>query len=118
MPKKQEEAIFRTALIKHLKKHHCKVFRVEPPFRGKFGLGDLWVSCRGTKWAGWVETKSLKGRLSDDQIEFQADCLMFEVKYIVAKRVEDIDEIIPPSYSSKYNHIDDFYRKHPELKKQ
>ena len=114
----QPEAIFRTALIKHLRKHHCKVHRVEPAFRGKFGLGDLWVSCRQTKWAGWVECKAPAGRLIGDQEEFRFDCLTGGVKYIVAKWVEDIDVIIPKSYSSKYSHIEDFYRKHPEMRRK
>ena len=38
------------------------------------------------------------------------------VKYIVCRQVEDIDEIIPKSHSSKYKHIDDFYRKNPEMR--
>ncbi len=111
----QPEAIFRTHLIKHLKKHHCKTWRVEPAFRGKFGLGDLWVVSLNKKWAGWVETKALRGSLSSNQKEFQEDCVKCGVNYLVARRVEDIDIIIPPSHSSKYNHIQDFYRKHPEL---
>ena len=97
MTKQQLEAIFRTALIKHLRKHHCKVWRVEPAFRGKFGLGDLWVVCLRTKWAGWVETKALRGHISDDQKSCKEDCTKCGVKYLVARRVEDIDEIIPKS---------------------
>jgi len=107
----QPEAIFRTALIKHLKKHKCKTWRVEPAFRGKFGLGDLWVVSPNMKWAGWVECKSVGGTLSDHQKEFKAYCELCNVNYLVADRVEDIDILIPPSHSSKYNHIDDFYRK-------
>ena len=114
MTKTQEEAIFRTALIKHLRKHHCKVTRVEPAVRGKFSLGDLWVISKRMNWAGWVECKSLKGKQSDGQKEFEADCKLCNVPYIIARRVEDIDCIIPRSYSSKYNHIEDWYRKHPE----
>lgn len=113
MTKTQPEAIFRKALIKHLRKHHCKVTRVEPSFRGKFGLGDLWVICIKTGWAGWVEVKTPSGRLSDDQKEVMYDCELCGVKYIVARKVEDIDEIIPLSFSSRYNHIEDFYRRNP-----
>ena len=115
MPKQQPEAIFRTALIKHLKKHHCKVDRVEPAFRGKFGLGDLFVRCIKTGWGGWIEVKAIHGRQSKDQKEFEADCLVCGVKYIVAKRVEDIDEIVPKSLTKSYSHIYDFYRRNPNI---
>ena len=109
----QPEAIFRTKLIAHLRKHSCHVWRIEPAVRGNFGLGDLFVVCLKTKWAGFVELKSLRGVLSDDQKEFQEDCRVCGINYIVCKHVEDIDELIPTSHSSRYNHVDDFYRKNP-----
>ena len=113
MTKTQTEAIFRKALIKHLRKHHCSVLRIEPTQRGKFGAADLWVSCIRTGWAGWVEVKSPRGYLSKDQREFESDCMVCGVRYIIARRVEDIDVIIPSSFSSRYNHIEDFYRRNP-----
>ena len=94
------------------------MFRIEPAHRGKFGLGDLWVSCVRKGWAGWVEVKTPRGRLSEDQREFEADCIVCGVKYIVARYVEDVDEIIPSSFSNRYNHIEDFYRRNPEIKKR
>lgn len=89
-PRRKEEAIFRTNLISFLRRKGCKVFRIEPAFRGKFGLGDLWVSCRKTKWAGWVETKSLTGVLSDDQREFKEDCGICNINHIVARKLDDV----------------------------
>ena len=118
MTKTQPEAIFRKALIKHLRKHHCKVYRVEPAVRGKFGLGDLWVSCVRKGWAGWIEVKTPTGILNEDQREFEADCIVCGVKYLVVKYVEDIDEIIPASYSSIYKHIEDCYRRNPDQKEK
>jgi len=71
---RQEDKI-RTDIIKELRKHGYKVWRVEPSFRGKFGLGDLWVMHkRGvaswldknhqmTKHIVWIKAKELKDGL-------------------------------------------------------
>lgn len=51
------------------------------------GLGDLWISHRGVRWAGWWETKrQVGGRLSPAQLDFQEDCAACGVHYRVGDR--------------------------------
>ena len=92
-PRNREEDKFRNILIKFLRKKYCKVVRVEPSFRGEFGLGDLWVFCEATAWGGWVETKSLTGGLSDDQKEVRRLCVLCGIKYLVVRTLEEAERI-------------------------
>ncbi len=92
-PRNRPEDKFRGDLIKYLRKKGCKVVRVEPSFRGEFGLGDLWVFCEATSWGGWVETKSLTGDLSDDQKEFRRLCALCGIKYLVVRTLEEAERI-------------------------
>lgn len=91
---RRDEDKFRNILIKYLRESGCRVIRVEPSFRGDFSLGDLWVSCLRTRWAGWVEAKSNIGKLSPGQIDFQEICKLCGVRYIVARDLVDVYEII------------------------
>lgn len=84
---------FRNVLIKYLRIKGCKVTRVEPNFRGEFSLGDLWVLSSDTNWGGWIECKSLKGKLSDGQKIFKELCHQCKVNYIVACSLKDCDVI-------------------------
>ena len=92
-PRNREEDKFRNILIKFLRRKDCKVTRVEPSFRGEFGLGDLWVFCEATAWGGWVETKSLIGRLNDDQKEVRRLCALCGIKYLVVRTLEEAERI-------------------------
>src|SRR3990167_10543773 len=84
---KRDESKIRTDIIKELRKHGYKVWRVEPSFRGKFGLGDLWVMHeRGV--ASWLEVKALNGVLSKDQMDFQELCLKCRVHHLVVRSVQ------------------------------
>ena len=83
----REEDRIRPLIIKALRKHGYKVWRVEPSFRGKFGLGDLWVMHpRGV--AAWVEVKTPTGILSKDQMDFQELCLKCRVHHLVVRSVQ------------------------------
>ena len=65
------------------------VRRVEPAVSGEFGLGDFWVMNERKKWAGWIEVKTEKGRLEDEQKEIQRLCLVCGVNYRVVRSVEE-----------------------------
>lgn len=85
---------FRTALIKYLRDNKCRVFRIEPATRGKFGVGDLLVFSYKTKWGGFVECKSKTGIFSEDQILFEKLCKMSGINYLVASSFDDVSPIL------------------------
>ena|SRR3990167_11090027 len=90
---KRDESKIRTDIIKELRKHGYKVWRVEPSFRGKFGLGDLWVMHeRGV--ASWLEVKALNGVLSGDQSFFQRMCRNCKVNYHIVRSVQEALDIM------------------------
>lgn len=91
---KREEDAFRLVVIKVLRKNRMEVRRVEPVFRGKFGLGDLWVFCERTRWGGWVEIKTDTGTLNDDQEEVQRLCGICGVNYIIVRPGNDSADLI------------------------
>jgi len=85
VPNKAPETALRLDIIKYLRVHGCSVFRIEPAVRGKFGCGDLFVFCLGSKWGGWIELKSWKGSLSHSQVAFQNMCGETGINYIVVR---------------------------------
>lgn len=89
----REEDRIRPLIIEVLRKNGWKVARVEPAFRGKFGLGDTWISNRRIKMAGWCEIKSAIGEQSDDQIEFEEDCKICNVNYWLVRSEEEADTL-------------------------
>lgn len=93
-PRNRPEDAFRRELIDYLKRQGVIVRRVEPAVRGVFGLGDLFVFNLKTRWAGWIEIKAPMGRLSDDQKEVKSWCNICGVKYIVAKTLDDVGEVV------------------------
>ena len=114
----QPEAIFRTYLIAHLKKHHVKTWRLEPNFRGVWGVPDIWAFSPRMNKGYFIEVKrpGWKGELKGEQLDFQRLCDKCNVNHLIVSCVEDVDCIIPKANSSLYSHIKDWYRKHPELK--
>src|SRR3990167_2044538 len=89
----REEDRIRPLIIKALRKHGYKVWRVESSFRGKFGLGDLWVMHeRGV--ASWLEVKALNGVLSGDQSFFQRMCRNCKVNYHIVRSVQEALDIM------------------------
>lgn len=89
----REEDKLRPLIIKELRRLHWKVWRVEPSFSGKFGLGDLYCINVFVKLAGWVECKTPSGVLSPDQLEFQQLCKDCGVNYWVVRSVEECKKI-------------------------
>ena len=89
-PNKREEDAFRKILVDHLKKNGCVVRRIEPCVRGKFGVPDILVLCLKTKWGGFVEAKSLTGKLSEDQKEIIALFDLCGIGCLVARTLEDV----------------------------
>ena len=93
VPNNRDEDRLRPLIAKELRRLGWEVRRVEPCFRGKFGLGDYWVMHEYRKLAGWVEVKTLTGGLSADQQEIQRLCWICGVKYWIIRRVEDVKNI-------------------------
>lgn len=90
----QKEKEFRIELIKYLRKKKCRVWRIENSLQGYKGLPDLWVVNLKTFWSGWIEIKSLKGRLKPEQDEFRSLCKLTNVNHIVVRKKEDVTCII------------------------
>jgi hypothetical protein len=90
---RNDEAVIRTAIIKELRKHGYKVWRIEPSFRGKFGVADLIVMHKRGAHA-YLEVKSSTGVLSKDQKEFYDLCLACVVQYHVVRSVEEAVDIM------------------------
>jgi hypothetical protein len=63
------------------------IFRSLPKHTPK-GLADILAIKNGR--TVFVEVKGEKGRLSDDQLEFQKRCILADVEYVVAKGIEDV----------------------------
>src|SRR3990167_3064348 len=82
-PRNQPEALLRKEVIKHLREHGCKVWRIETAIIGQLGLPDLLVFSH--KGMFWVELKSLKGVFSIEQEEFRYLCFHYCVKHITAR---------------------------------
>ena len=95
MTYKHPEAEFRKRAIKFLRSKGCEVKRLENAITGKNNryFPDLWVFCLRTKWAGWVELKSMTGQLSHGQRDFQNMCHACGVNHIVAKRLDQLKGI-------------------------
>ena len=85
MPYRREADRIRTDIIKAMRKKGAKVWRVEPSFRGKFGLGDLWFMYPQRGFAGWMEVKSSNGKLSKAQRDFSRDCVRCNINYYVVR---------------------------------
>ncbi|MCB1711992.1 MAG: hypothetical protein KDH96_05835 [Candidatus Riesia sp.] len=85
VPYRREEDRIRTDIIKAMRKKGAKVWRVEPSFRGKFGLGDLWFMYPQRGFAGWMEVKSSNGKLSKAQRDFSRDCVRCNINYYVVR---------------------------------
>lgn len=81
----REEDRVRPIIIKALRKDGWNVKRVEPITSGKFALGDIWMSHRMMRMAGWGEIKSLTGKLSPDQKKFQEECSLCNILYWVIR---------------------------------
>jgi hypothetical protein len=84
-PYVRQEDADRKLIIDRLRKDFWKVTRVEPLYRGQFGLGDLWIRHQFDPLAGWAECKSATGKMGDHQEEFQADCQRCGVNYWVLR---------------------------------
>ena len=86
----QPEAVLRKAIVKELRRRGFQVWRIEPSFRGKWGVADLWFFSLRAAGGGWIEVKTPTGTLNDDQIEFERLCFENRIFYQVLTSVEDI----------------------------
>ena len=96
---RQLEAAFREKAKEYLLSKGCKIKKLENSIKGKKNnsFPDEWIVFRKTKWAGWVEYKSLEGKLSSgefSQEEFKEDCDFCNVNHIVARELKDFDVIL------------------------
>ncbi len=78
----------RTEIIKALRKRGATVFRLEPSFRGRWGVSDLLVFTPKDDMI-FMEVKTLNGIMSEDQNTFLRLCMLSFVRYEVVRSVED-----------------------------
>jgi len=55
------------------------------------GLSDIVMHFHGVHY---LEVKTAKGKLSPNQLKFQAQCEMDKIPYSVIRRLEDIESIV------------------------
>ena len=92
-PYNREEDRIRPLIIKELRHLGWKVTRVEPTFHGEFNLGDTWISNEYKKLAGWCEIKSLIGKQTSGQKDFQRVCELCGVHYWIIRTVKECKNI-------------------------
>ena len=92
-PYNREEDKLRPKIIEELRRLGWRVWRIEPSFRGRFGLGDLWGFNFNKYIAGWIEIKTPDCVLSVDQRDFQRLCGLCGVHYWIIRAVEDCKNI-------------------------
>ena len=85
----RREDVLRKEIIKALRKIGCRVFRLEPSYRGKWGVSDLMVFSRKYQTFSLIEVKSPTGYVSYDQIKFRDLCWMTNTRYFVVRSVAD-----------------------------
>lgn len=90
------EADLRNEVILALRKVHIKVKRIENSITGKnnTGFADLWVVNRKLNKAGYIELKTSKGTLQENQIEFMEDCKACGINYWIVRSVKEAMEVI------------------------
>lgn len=95
-PYDRAEDRLRTEIVRELKAIGCKVWRIEPSFRGRFGLGDLYVITRSpTLIHIWLEVKTKKGKQTKDQELFQVLCdSSCNAYYYIVRSVEEALECV------------------------
>jgi hypothetical protein len=90
---KHPEADIRNEIIKKFLCMGIKVKRLENSICGRHkSFPDLWFFDPMTRVAGWIEIKSLTGRLSkgeDSQEEFQSLCKLCGVKHWVVRSLAE-----------------------------
>ena len=94
-PRNQPERELRNEVIRVLREKHCRVYRIENSIAGKStGIADLLIfNPRQGKWC-FMELKSHRGRLQDNQRVFKDLCQRCGVPYFVCRTVEDAMEIV------------------------
>lgn len=93
MKYKHPEADIRNEIIKKLRMLGIKVKRIENSIGGRhISIPDLWFFDPITKIAGWMEVKTLVGRLSkgpDSQEEFRDLCILCNINHWVVRSYEE-----------------------------
>ncbi len=93
--RQQPEAEFRKEVVKFLKRKRFYYKRIENGISGRHtgnGVPDFLFFTYNKMY--WLELKSSKGRLSDEQIEFKEWCKRTNTGHIVARTIKDIEDII------------------------
>jgi len=95
-PRNQPERELRNQVIKELRRLGIRVYRIENSITGinNSGVPDLWVFNMNKNKAGFIELKSLKGILADNQKAFRESCLLCNVNHWVVRSVSDALESI------------------------
>lgn len=85
------EAQLRKDIIKALRRHSVRIYRIENSICGKSsGIPDLLVF---SDKMYFIELKSAKGRLQENQVEFQRLCQLADINHIVCRSEEDIKKV-------------------------
>lgn len=92
-PRDRAEDKLRTEIVKALRKNSCFVFRLEPATRGVWGVSDLLVFTPKNKMI-FMEVKTDKGRLSEDQLGFSELCILSDQKYVVVKTIQGAIDVV------------------------
>ena len=90
---KQTATIIRQSLVKELRRAGWFViYNMQMGFGCHKGLADL-TAMRDGKVI-FIEVKTEKGKQSPEQVQFEKDCIAHGVRYILARGVADIKDML------------------------
>ena len=90
---KQKETIIRNSIVSELRRSDWFViYNMQMGFGQHKGLADL--TCMRNGEVVFVEIKTETGKQSAEQVQFQKDCESHGVKYLLARSVSDVQEML------------------------
>lgn len=92
MTKTQNETYIRRAITDALRRSGWAVFYIFQGLGSYKGISDL-IAIRDGRTV-FIEVKTQTGRQSDYQKEFQRVCQAHGVRYILARSVNDVEELL------------------------
>ena len=88
---KLTEADIQRQIKEYLQWHGWFVVKIHQSLGSYRGIADLYALKNGQHV--WIEVKTSTGRLSEHQEKFKQDVLSHGGKYIVARRIEDVEHL-------------------------
>ena len=109
----RREKEIQAEIVKLYKALGCKVYNLSQPRASKQspGLGDLWVVHLASGWnrkgktAWWHETKTPKGKQSEDQREFQRECKACHVGYVLGGVLAAEEQLLAFGIAERINGV-------------